>query len=360
MFLNKINQRRNFLILAIISLVFLIVLSPTFVSAAKDEPDVTTRSAKDIEENRATLRGSVDGNDLNTSAWFEYGRDKDLDDTNTTSHITYGDDEEDFEINISRLSDDTTYYFRAVARNSEGTDYGSILSFRTDESYNDNNNNDEDEEPVQASKSLVPQALTQGATGVTNTSAELRSLLVNESNSPANSWFEWGTTPNLGNKTVTMPLGSIASIRHVDNLTGLAPGTNYYFRAVAENSYWRNNGAVLSFMTSGVNTRGTIQYPPNTIIIREPVIIRVPVPTPVPTPVPVPTPAPAPTPAPSPKPSPSPSPSPTPAQSASIVGGTQFLPQNVFGWLILIVLFLILALLIRQVYKKAENDYLKH
>jgi uncharacterized repeat protein (TIGR01451 family) len=103
-------------------------------------PEVTTKSATNIETDQATLRGEVDGNGLSTRVWFEWGRNRsDVEDGDgeETDDISTGSGSDTFDDDIDGLREDTTYYFRAVARNSEGTDYGSVLSFRTD---SDNNN----------------------------------------------------------------------------------------------------------------------------------------------------------------------------------------------------------------------------
>ena len=109
-------------------------------------------------------------------------------------------------------------------------------------------------------------ATTTEATQISQTSAQLNSTITNSGNDyTTNSWFEWGTTINLGNKTATMPIGILPSTVHTETLNGLSPGTTYYFRAVAENSLWRNIGSILSFTTTNVSQNT------NTVIIREPV-----------------------------------------------------------------------------------------
>ncbi|MSU44673.1 hypothetical protein EXS45_00605 [Candidatus Nomurabacteria bacterium] len=105
-------------------------------------------------------------------------------------------------------------------------------------------------------------AVTTDATQISNTSAQLNSSITNTENNFTNSWFEWGKTMNLGNKTAAQSIGISTPTTHTDTLVELSPGTTYYFRAVAENSLWRNIGSILSFTTSG----------PNTVVIREPVI----------------------------------------------------------------------------------------
>lgn len=109
--------------------------------------DVTTRSATDIDDEEATLRGRVDfNNEDEATVYFQYGR--------TSSNLSYetthfvldeDDDDEYFEHTITNLRDDTKYYFRAVAEDEEGDrDYGSVLSFTTDDSSSSNNDDEPD------------------------------------------------------------------------------------------------------------------------------------------------------------------------------------------------------------------------
>jgi len=208
---------------------------PALVSALNEEPDVTTKSATSISDDRATLNARVDGNGSSTTAWFEYGTDRDLDDS--TSEESVGSRSTDFDLRISDLEEDTIYYFRVVAENDEGTDYGSILSFRTD-----------DDNTSSSTSSL--SAVTVSATEISYNSAKLNSLILNETNKTAKTWFEWGPTQALGNKTPEVSIGSVDSTTFRESIFGLAPGRIYYFRAVTENSSRRNNGSILSFTTN--------------------------------------------------------------------------------------------------------------
>lgn len=117
----------------------------------------------------------------------------------------------------------------------------------------------------QGQNNTALNAITNEATLVTGTSAQLNSLVTNSSNSSANTHFEWGRTTNLGNRTNSTNIGYIASISNYDTITGLSRGTTYYFRAVAENSSWRSTGTILSFTTPGGTARPST--PTSTVVI---------------------------------------------------------------------------------------------
>jgi len=129
--------------------------------SAISEVSVTTQSATDIDDNSATLRGKLRLNDADEAdVYFEYGKVR-SNLTEETGHSTLEDDASSFSFtqNIDSLTDDTIYYFRAVAEDGDGdTAYGSIMSFRTDA---DEDSFDE------------PTLNTQTATNVDTDSAEL-------------------------------------------------------------------------------------------------------------------------------------------------------------------------------------------
>jgi hypothetical protein len=123
------------------------------------EIDVFTRTAINIEDNRATLRGRIDFNDEDeATVYFLWG------DTRTnldeeTSHVLLDDnDDENFEKTLTGLRNNETYYYRAVAEDSEGNKtYGTVYTFST---------NDSDED--------YPDVTTYSAQNIHDTSADLR------------------------------------------------------------------------------------------------------------------------------------------------------------------------------------------
>ena len=103
----------------------------TYVPPTGNSPLVTTSSANLISSNGATLYGSINPNNTYTTAWFEYGQSTSLGNTTSTQTIGSGNSYITTTAGVYNLNANTTYYYRAVAQNSFGNAYGSILSFTT-------------------------------------------------------------------------------------------------------------------------------------------------------------------------------------------------------------------------------------
>lgn len=207
-------------------------------------PIIVTNAANNITLSSATLNGFVDGNNLYTAVWFEWSANSIL---NNPTKYNYGFGQSNYSTIITGLNPGTTYYFRAVAKNAQGTSYGDTYSFSTaflnTVSLSNSNAN-----------STVLTAITHPATSISSNSADLNALVIGINNNPANSYFEWGTTADLGNKTVLVSTGALPAVKHQSTLHGLASNTTYYFRSVAESSAGRSAGTILNFTTLGENT----------------------------------------------------------------------------------------------------------
>jgi hypothetical protein len=105
-------------------------------SDANDEPTVITQPATLVSTNSALLNSIIDPNGGATSAWFEWGFTPSLGFETISQSMGSGDNSLQSSYPVTGLVPDTTYYFRAVARNAEGRSYGSTLSFRTAKSSN--------------------------------------------------------------------------------------------------------------------------------------------------------------------------------------------------------------------------------
>ncbi|MFA5840751.1 MAG: hypothetical protein WC847_00535 [Candidatus Paceibacterota bacterium] len=138
---------------------------------------------------------------------------------------------------ISNLSKNTTYYFRAVAQNSQGTSNGQTLSFTT----------------LDTPPALVlPSVTTESATAVANTSATFNGNVDPNGTTDTTRYFEWGTSAlSLSNQTTHTSQGPTLGT-FSDTVSSFAKDTTYYFRAVATNSNGTVYGQVSSFKTTNV------------------------------------------------------------------------------------------------------------
>ncbi len=197
-------------------------------------PYVTTTSSF-VNGSSVTLYGSVNPHSYPTYAWFQYGTSSSSLSSEST-HINEGSGNTIFGYNsILTLSPNTTYYFRAAASNSNGTFYGSILSFTTSVSIN------------------PPTVSTVIATNKTTTSARLHGVAVIPGSLSTVGYFEYGSTASLGSTTSSQNLGSSLVASFADTITGLNPNTIYYFRAVATNANGTAKGNIFVFKTSSIS-----------------------------------------------------------------------------------------------------------
>jgi lysophospholipase L1-like esterase len=100
-------------------------------------PNASTNPANSITINSATLNGGVNPNGAATTAWFEWGTSPTLATFSATSNQSLGAGTTTilFSASISGQESWKTYYYRAVASNSGGTQKGEIKIFPTGEYY---------------------------------------------------------------------------------------------------------------------------------------------------------------------------------------------------------------------------------
>jgi len=134
-----------------------------------------------------------------------------------------------FSINISGLTPDTKYYFRAFATNSIGTAYG---------------------EPVSATTlSSLAVLTTVEVTNITINSAISGGNVTHQgSDAPFSRGVCWSTSqnPTITDNIAQNPLNQNS---FTCNMTGLRPGTTYYVRAFATNSIGTGYGNQVTFRT---------------------------------------------------------------------------------------------------------------
>lgn len=206
----------------------------------------------------AILNASVNPNGTATSAWFEYGTDMNMVYFTETPHVYVGSSFGELPVSqkITGLSPNNVYYYRAAANNGTVAK-GAILSFTTvnnnyaTASYNNNtysNNN-------VVYTSTVPPVTYNNAndgvniTNITSTGAILNAVLTNPNRQSAQGYFEWGPSTGFGNVTPMTELGTGYTSNFSGTLTQLTPNTTYYFRAVAVLNGRTIRGATKNFQT---------------------------------------------------------------------------------------------------------------
>lgn len=95
-------------------------------------PTATTHEATKVYETTAQLNGSVNANGAETTYYYLYGTSRNSLSKKTTARTISKNMSAEFPAEISNLLSGTSYYFRIYASNSEGEDYGDILTFTTE------------------------------------------------------------------------------------------------------------------------------------------------------------------------------------------------------------------------------------
>ena len=118
-------------------------------------------------------------------------------------------------------------------------------------------------------------AVTGVATNITKNSVTLNGLITNNLNSyGANTYFEYGTTVDLGRQT--NPRSASGNTTFSETLTGLSTNTIYFYRLVSNCNNNISRGAIEIFQTSGSATTTTIINQGTTIIGTEsPIMLRI-------------------------------------------------------------------------------------
>lgn len=217
-------------------------LDTTSSNSSDTTAQVQTRSAVDIDDDRATLRGRIDLNrEDEAEVYFEYGTSlRNLDDESDRQTIDKDDINLTFEKDIKNLDDNTVYYFRAVSEDDDGDeDYGVILSFRTD----DRSSSGDDE----------PDLETQDAENISENEAELSGFVDMNDFENGKVFFVYGENELLVNdveddydtyadideqgddlQKVVADNDLNSSSGYQENVAGLDPNTRIYYSICVE------------------------------------------------------------------------------------------------------------------------------
>lgn len=209
-------------------------------------PSTLTQPATDISIQEATLNGTINANDLNTTINFEYGLSETYSSTvNGSPGLISGNSDINSHSVISGLSTGTLYHFRVKAVNALGTNFGKDLTFTT-------------LGKIPTVETLAPSDIsTEGATLYATVNA-------NDLNTTVS--FEFGTSVSYGTTypgTPELVTGHLyCYISSV--LTGLFPNTFYHFRVKATNELGTVYGDDVTFKLLG-GLPSVVISPPNRI-----------------------------------------------------------------------------------------------
>jgi hypothetical protein len=103
--------------------------SVTITYTAAPPPTATTRSATGVARTSAKLHGTVNGQGLATTYWFQWGTSKHY--SHTTAEHHTGTTAKSVSALLRHLKPNTLYHFRVVARTASGTAHGKDMTFRT-------------------------------------------------------------------------------------------------------------------------------------------------------------------------------------------------------------------------------------
>jgi len=279
-------------------LILAVLLSPSITFGYSIHVDAIPVSDVNVWSNGVILKGTTGIADYR---WFEFGTSNSFSSFSVSTPKRGYDGGSNYTEKISGLSPNTIYFFRAVAE-INGTRYydGSMMRFKTkipgygepspvvsgnysytggNSSYADSGNNNSSGYQSNTNTSNTgnnssnigysynyntngynynsyysSSVVTKQADFLSFTSARLNANLFPSSEYNVYGWFEWGTTPNLGNTTSRVFIGKGPSLYFGQILSGLIPGTAYYFKPVIENvNGTRVEGTTLVFQTSGVS-----------------------------------------------------------------------------------------------------------
>lgn len=189
--------------------------------AASSPPTVVTLAASEIEATTAELNGEVtETGGADPSITFFYGTSDGGTIPGAWEHsVDIGNEASVFSTEISGLTPETQYFYRAFAQNSGGPAWAAAsVSFTT--------------------AAILPPAITNtSATNVTGTAAKVGGEVTESGGDPPVVTLFWGDNDggtNAGSWDNSVDLG-IRSGGFSSELTGLNPLTTYYFRSRAVN-----------------------------------------------------------------------------------------------------------------------------
>ncbi len=205
-------------------------------------PTASTKPVTGVEVVKATLKGTVNPNGVDTGYSFEWGTSTAYGNSVPVSPKAIGSGTEALEVSeaLSGLAPSTAYHYRVVAESQGGMVRGADHTFTT-----------------------LPVAETEPASNLSTTGATLRGK-VDPAGIETSYQFEYGTTTSYGSKVPASAkgIGSGAGYVSVNEvIEGLKAATTYHYRVVATNSKGTYFGEDKTFMTWGTWSTQTTPNP---------------------------------------------------------------------------------------------------
>lgn len=201
------------------------------------KPTVALNAVSSLTQTGVTLNSTINPNGFTTNAGYRYGTSNtacaSLPNATSTNNLGSGTSGVTNPVSVASLSANTTYYYCAVATNSEGTTYSTVTSFKT--------------------PAYTPNAITSSAYPIYSTSASIGAYIT-PNGAATDRTIKYGTSnvacSSLPNSTAPTSMGSgYSQIYGTEPLSGLTPSTTYYYCATATNSYGTTYGSVFNFTT---------------------------------------------------------------------------------------------------------------
>jgi uncharacterized protein YegP (UPF0339 family) len=206
------------------------------VAAVTAAPVAITGPVSAVGATSVTAGGTVNPGGRPTSWYVEFGTSTGYGRKTATLSAGSGTANVQVSGSLTGLSPGTTYHYRLVATNGEGTARGADGIFTT---------------------SSAPVAVTGSASGVTVTAATLGGTV--DPNGRSTTWhFEYGTSTSYGSTTPGRSAGSGTAATSVSAaVANLTPGRLYHYRLVATSDAGTSRGADRTFSTAGAPTAAT-------------------------------------------------------------------------------------------------------
>lgn len=247
----------------------LAIVSAAVFFAPNDAVAFSLFSSKNPGNNCAVLRGAVNNTyNGNTSVWFEYGQ-RSSNKISSTSEKKVSSLSGNFSEMVVNIKPGTIYYYRMVVETDSGRSYGNDVSFTIGNgpvSYYYGKYSCENTAGVSIVSVGNISSFNTNTTGyggvvqgvppvntptIGDTGAVLNALFYPLQGTQTFGWFEWGRTPDLGNRTPQRFLGSATSVTVSEILSNLQPGTTYFYKTVTQSGYGTQSGVLYSFRTTG-------------------------------------------------------------------------------------------------------------